>query len=252
MRAAVPGQYGDDKIFFSIPQSFSGYGKEKFEFVLGKAQTWDPAQNSVIIATNDGATRAVDYHTIFVTTGTTPKDQMPWKTLGSRAETHAALDKLREDVEKATSIVVGGAGATGVEFAGELAYEYARTGKKTVTLISAESLPMGPEIMDSTRLQAQKELEALKVEVITGAKVTSVKSDESALQILELTKSDGTTKTVKADLFVPTWGFTFNSDFAPADLRNSNGRLKVNSQLQAPGHGNVFILGDVADLQVPT
>lgn len=106
--------------------------------------------------------------------------------------------------------------------------------------------------MESTRATAKKELVQLGVEVVTDTKVTSVSSNEAGATVLVLTRSDGTTSTVTTDLYVSTTGLSFNSGFAPAELRKSNGRLKVNNYLQAPSYNNVFILGDVADLQSPT
>lgn len=103
-RAAIPGQYGDDKVFYSIPDAFSSYKKERFEFVLGKATGWNPAENSVVVADASTGELTIKYETLFVATGSTPKDGQPWKLLGTSGETHAALDKLRVDIVSQASI----------------------------------------------------------------------------------------------------------------------------------------------------
>jgi NADH dehydrogenase FAD-containing subunit len=247
-RAAIPGQMDDNKVFYSIPQAFSKHSTHRFEFVLGTVENWSPNKNSVAVALENGLKRTIDYHTIVVATGSDYRDNMPWKLVGTNQQTHAALDKLRKDVENATSIVVGGGGPTGVEFAGELGCEYAKTGKKSVTLVMSESLPLESRVMKATRMAARKELEKLNVTVISDTRVTKERANDAKGITLELTKSNGTEETLKADLFVPTWGIGFNTSFAPASLREANGRLKVTKCLRAPGYDNAFLLGDAANL----
>jgi hypothetical protein len=49
-----------------------------------------------------------------------------------------ALHKIQEQVKVAKTIVVGGAGATGVEASGELGYEYGKD--KEITLVRSMSI----------------------------------------------------------------------------------------------------------------
>lgn len=101
--------------------------------------------------------------------------------------------------------------------------------------------------MPRVRSDARKSLEKYNVRVITRTRVTEVAKDDKGATILTLTHDSGKTEMLKTDLFVPTWGMQFNSDFAPAHLRQPNGRLKVTKTMQAPGYDNAFIVGDVAD-----
>lgn len=72
--------------------------------------------------------------------------------------------------------------------------------------------------MNGTLLTGWKELGALEVVIIGGAKVVSVNSDgATGKTVLELTKRDGTKHIFKVDLFLPIM----------------NGRLTVGSHLQA-------------------
>ncbi|KAK9770145.1 hypothetical protein AB5N19_04640 [Seiridium cardinale] len=248
VRLVIPGQLADDKYLWSIPKLFAKYPSSKFEFVLGKAQTLSPDTNSVVVALNDGSSRRIDYHTVIVATGSNAKGDMPWKPLGSSQETRAAIAKLQEDIKNANSIVVGGAGTTGVEFAGELGSEYAKAGKKTVTLVSADALPLEPRIMQRTRKTALSQLEGLKIKVVSETKVTSI-TQSGGQQVLELTGKDGSKTTIKADLFVPTYGMVLNTQFAPADMRDANGYMNQDTFLRAPKYKNVFVLGDAGNLQ---
>ncbi|KAK9243132.1 fad binding protein [Lipomyces tetrasporus] len=246
-RAAIPGQFTNDKVFFSIPKAFAKYPAKRFEFFLGIVETWDPDRNSVAVTQSDGQTRTLDYQTLLVATGSDYKDGAPWKLVGTSQETHDSLAKLRNEVKKAKSIVVGGGGPTGVEFAGELGHEYAKAGVKKVTLVITESHPLEAKNLAATRQAARKELEKLKVNIIANARVTDTSTNSAGGKVLELTKADGTKETLEADLFVPTWGVKFNTSFAPASLLEPNGRIKVTKSLRAPGYDNVFLAGDPAN-----
>ncbi|KAI8718513.1 Pyr-redox-2 domain-containing protein [Fusarium sp. LHS14.1] len=246
-RAAIPGQFTDGQVFFSIPKSFSKYSSKRFEFVLGNIGAWDPDENSVAVNQSDGQTRALHYDTVLVATGSDYVDNMPWKLVGTSQETRTSLAKLRDAVDKAKSIVVGGGGPTGVEFAGELGHEYAKTGKKQVRLVVTDKLPLESKNLEATRQAAKKELEKLEVKFITSARVTNTTHEGGGGSILELTKVDGTKEVLETDLFVPTWGVTFNTSFAPSSLLEPNGRLKVTSSLRAPGYEDIFLAGDAAN-----
>jgi len=245
-RAAVPGQFTDGQIFFSIPKAFAKYRDKRFEFVLGTVESWDPMETFVAVTLSDGQTRTLNYHTIIVATGSDYANSMPWKLVGTSQQTHDSLIKLRNQVEKAKSIVVAGGGPTGVEFAGELGHEYGKTGKKTITLVITEPMPLESKNLEATRQAAKRELEKLNVKIIGNAKVTD-STDNAGGQVLTLVKADGSQEILEADLFVPTWGVTYNTSFAPASLREPNGRLKVTDSLRAPGYDNVFLAGDAAN-----
>ncbi|KAI0122819.1 hypothetical protein BJ170DRAFT_599492 [Xylariales sp. AK1849] len=251
VRAVIPGQLAEDKYLWSIPKVFAKYPTDKFEFVAGKAETLLPDTNSVTVTLNDGSKRNIGYHTVIVATGSDAKQAMPWKHVGTSQQTRAAISQLQEGIKNAKSIVVGGAGATGVEFAGELGSEYAKFGHKAVTIISADALPLEERIMTATRETAEKELEKLKIKVVTDTKVTGV-TESGGRQVLELTKKDGSKTTLKADLFVPTYGMVYNTEFAPASMIDAaSGRLSQDTYLRSPQYKNVFVLGDVGNLQPP-
>jgi len=131
-RAIIPGQIPDEKILAPIEPAFSKYPSSSFEFVIGVAKRVDPAGKKVEVETESGL-RAVAYDTMVVTTGSNT-GSMPWKASGSYKKFVELLHDTQEKVKKAKSIIVGGAGVTGVETAGELGYEYGKT--KEITLVS--------------------------------------------------------------------------------------------------------------------
>jgi NADH dehydrogenase FAD-containing subunit len=249
-RAAIPGQLSDDKVIYSIPDAFAQYPSARFEFVQGSVQKWDADQSSVLVTLEKSREQVINYDTLVVATGAS-SGQMPWKLVGSAGGTASALAKLRDDVAKASSIVIGGSGPTGVEFASELGYEFGKRGKsenKKITLIMRDNLPLAPWLKTSTRLGVEKELEKLNVELIKEASIVNTSTNARGKTVVEFTKADGSDNTLEADLFVPTWGLKPNTIFAPSSLREDNGHLKVTETLQAPGYDNVFILGEASTL----
>lgn len=249
-RIVLPDQLAEDKYMWSIPELFAKYPASQFEFVAGKAETLSPEDNSVVVRLADGSARTLAYHTVVVATGADARENMPWKPLGSSRETRDAIAKLRRDIQGAKSIVVAGGGVTGVELAGELGAAYAKAGLKEVTLVVADSLPLERRLMKRARESARQQLEKLGVKVLLDSRVTAVSQDGSR-QKLEISRQGGasTTTTLETDVFVPTYGVVLNTQFAPAAMKDAEGRINQDTRLRAPGHDNVFVLGDAGNLQ---
>ncbi|KAI1424410.1 putative FAD binding protein [Xylaria sp. FL1777] len=250
VRFALPDQMPEEKYMFPLAAQFASYPREKFTLIIGAAETLDPARNTVSVRA-DGALRDIEYHTLVVATGARARSGMPWKEVGTTAQTRARLEELRRGIRSARSIVVAGAGVTGVEFAGELGSAYAKTGLKKVTLVGAEALPLDKRVQTDVREAAKRELAKLGVVYVGGAKVTSdVTQQAAAEKTVTLTRGDGAAETLAADLVVPTFGLEPNAEFAPEAMRDAaSGCLKQGKDLRAPGYKNVFVIGDVGDLQ---
>ncbi|KAI0552630.1 putative FAD binding protein [Xylaria curta] len=245
VRFALPDQMPEDKYMYPLAEQFTSYPSEKFELVIGAAETLDPKQNTVGVRV-DGELRSIEYHTLVVATGSRYRDDMPWKEVGTSEQTRASLAKLRGQIRDARSIIVAGAGLTGVEFAGELGSAYAKSGMKEITLVGAGELPLEDKIKQSVRETARHELKKLNVRYIGGAKVTT---DGANTKTVTLTRADGTTQTITADLVVPTFGLVPNTSFAPEGMRAASGCLRQGEDLRVPGYKNIFVLGDAGDLQ---
>jgi NADH dehydrogenase FAD-containing subunit len=175
---------------------------------------------------------------------------MPFKNLSSTEATKAALHDWAERIKAAKSIVVAGAGLTGIELAGELGQEYGITGQKQITLVCDQDLPLAPKFKLDVRETAKRELERLKVNVITNAKVTSSPSTKTIT--LNNTKSSSKTPTtLQADLLIPTYGTIPNTSFLPPAMLDARGFVNQTSHLRAQGHDNIFVVGDAGNLQDP-
>lgn len=248
-RAVVPGQINDDKIFIPLEPIFKEYPSDKFEFVVGKASALHPDTNTVVVdLTDSGATRSVMYDALVIATGAGAKGDVPWKGFNGHAATLDNLRTVQRDIKNAKTIVVGGGGFTGVETAGELGFEYAKDGKKEVYFIHDQAKPFSDAVLDGVRNAATNELKKLKVKIIANTKITNVTRSGNDT-VLELRNADGTTKTLTTQAYLSATGVVPNSGFAPPSMLDARGYLNQDKHLRATGHKNIFVSGDVGNLE---
>lgn len=179
------------------------------------------------------------------------------------------IERAKRDAEQKISIVIGGGGATGVEFAAELANHLRsfaargeiRANDYEITLIEIGSrlLAAFPERLSRVALQR---LHRLGIRVFLDAAVQSVelglvvvaprplKSGEERNQLL--CGFEGTSCALEADLIVWTGGIQFSSlpkeAGFPCDAR---GRVIVGEDFSVAGEKCVFALGDCASFTHP-
>ncbi|KAG6025845.1 hypothetical protein E4U41_001436 [Claviceps citrina] len=239
-RATVQGKISDQDIFRSIPEGFSKHG-DRFEFVLGSASGVDVDAKTLKVTTGGGE-KSIGYDVLILATGTHTKVDSPYKSRGSTESTKEALHQLQARVKEAKTIVVAGAGPTGVELAGELADGYG-TSKKIVLLTNSETVLHGFPSRMATN--ATKYLKMLGVEVRVNSKV------EAASPL-----ADGSTEIVfasgeklKTDVYIPTYGVVPNSSYLPKDLLDERGFIKVDQHLLVEGTKDVFAIGEVSNCE---
>ncbi|KAK2019572.1 FAD/NAD(P)-binding domain-containing protein [Colletotrichum eremochloae] len=247
VRGVVPGQFGDDVLFQPIAPGFAQYPEDSYELVFGKAETLSEDKNTVIVVTNDGARRTIAYDAVVVATGTRAKEGMPWKEVGTTEETKRALDSVRRQVADAKTIVVAGGGITGAETVGEIGFEY--NGKKDVYFVFNDNLPLGEPFTENVRKSALNELRKMNVKTIPNTKVTSVSTGPDGRKTLQLTDKSGETTTLETDAYVPTVGSIPNTSFLPASMLDAQGYVNQDASLRVPGHDNIFVVGDVGNLE---
>jgi NADH dehydrogenase FAD-containing subunit len=272
VRFALPDQMAEGRYMFPLAEQFASHAASgRFELIIGAAEEVVPEHSTVRVRLNGegGELRDLEYHTLVVATGSRYRDDMPWKEVGTSAQTRASLAELQASIRTARSIVVAGAGVTGVEFAGELGSAYGKGKEKSgqrkeITLVGADALPLAKTLRDSVRETAKRELEKLGVKYIGGAKLTvsvpkssdndyekgDLKAAAKGSRTITLTYANGTTETLFADLVVPAFGVVPNTSFAPGGMRDAaTGCLKQGTDLRAPGYKNVFVVGDAGNLQ---
>lgn len=162
-----------------------------------------------------------------------------------RAET-TNNDKERE---RLMTIVVVGAGPTGVELAGALAElarhvlrkDFRRINPAKARVIIAEGLTVLPGFADSLADSAREQLQELGVEVIENTMVSSIEAGRVVLDDDSVIESENV---------IWTAGVSAVSFIAEMDAgHGKQGRLKVEPDYSLAGHPEVFAIGDIAELE---
>ncbi|RDW91953.1 hypothetical protein BP5796_01347 [Coleophoma crateriformis] len=243
VRAIIPGQFSDEKLWIEIAPGFKSYPSGAYSFILGKASAVDPSSKSVTITQNDGQEVQQSYDILVVATGSRVADGMPWKNEGSYEHGKETLHGMQKRVQAAKSIVIGGAGPTGVETAGELGFEYGKV--KDITLITSGDHVLVGSLPAAHAASVERQLEKMGVKIIKSTRVTSSSTTSDGHTDLGL--SNGTTLTT--DVYLPTVGVIPNTEFMPSNLLNDKGELIMDNYLRVKNADSIWAAGDVIDLQ---
>jgi NADH:ubiquinone reductase (H+-translocating) len=158
----------------------------------------------------------------------------------------ATYNMEEEKNDNRLSIVVGGAGFTGIEFLGELTnripelcHEYDVDFQK-VKIICVEAAPtvlpgFDPELVK----YAVSQLESKGVEFLIGTAIKECKPDG-----ILVAKGEDEPREIKAGTVVWAAGVRGNSIIEKSGFEAMRGRVKVQPDLRVPGFDDVFIIGD--------
>ncbi|PNB77252.1 FAD-dependent oxidoreductase, partial [Pseudomonas sp. FW305-BF6] len=152
-----------------------------------------------------------------------------------------------EKRDELLTIIVGGAGFTGIEFVGELANRVPELCKEydidrdLVRIVCVEAAPMvlpgfDPELVD----YAVSQLEKKGVEFKIG---TAIK--ECTEEGIIVAKGEETEE-IKSATVVWAAGVRGNALVEQAGFEAMRGRVKVTKDMRVPGYDDVFIVGDSA------
>jgi NADH dehydrogenase len=170
------------------------------------------------------------------------------------------LAELADDdaeIDRLLSFVVVGAGPTGVEMAGQIAELAHRTLKKDFRRINTRQarvilLDAAPQVLppfgERLGVKTKTALEKLGVEVQLGAMVVDVDERGLVVEYKDGTRRriDATTKVWAAGVQASPLGEQLaKQSGAPLDKA---GRVGVNPDLTLPGHPEVFVVGDMINL----
>ncbi|KAB8134722.1 NAD(P)/FAD-dependent oxidoreductase [Gracilibacillus oryzae] len=143
------------------------------------------------------------------------------------------------------TIIVGGAGFTGIEFVGELAeripvlckkYDIPRNRVKIINIEAAPSILPG---FDQELLEYAKDsLSRRGIDFLTSTMIKEVKKDAV---IVGDEKEE-----IKCGTFVWTGGVQANRIVGESGFELTKGKVNVDQTLRAPGYEDVFVLGDCA------
>ncbi|KAM5348171.1 hypothetical protein ACJ41O_007995 [Fusarium nematophilum] len=236
VRAVVPGIIEDDEIMAPIEPGLAQYPAGSVEFIVGTASSVDPAARTVHVDTGSGPPTDIGYDHLVLATGADASDPaLPWKASGSHSELLDSLHRTSAQVGKAKHVVIAGAGATGVELAGEIRYAFPST---TVVLVSSdEHVLSGDQIAGCV----ESELRRLGVDIRVGMRAGE--TTELPDGRTRVTLSDG--DTVVTDLYLPTMGLRPNTGFLPRGWLNEHGYVDADGELRVKAAEGVWAVGDV-------
>lgn len=146
------------------------------------------------------------------------------------------------------TIIVGGAGFTGIEFVGELAERVPKLCKEydvdrnKVRIINIEAAPTIMPGFDEELIDyAKNSLESRGVEFMTGTKILECKDGSFVVE------GDEGNEEIKAGTIVWTGGVQGSSILGESGFETNRGvKVQVNDDLRVPGYDNIFVLGDCA------
>ncbi|KAI0404386.1 hypothetical protein F4802DRAFT_566946 [Xylaria palmicola] len=246
VRAIIPGVMQEDQYTLPIAPGFAKYPEDDFEFIIGTAQAVDTHAKTVKVVVDDGegSQRELDYDYLVVATGTrnAGPSNVPWKNNGTHEEITALLAETQAKVAAAKHIVVAGAGATGVETAAELGFEFGSTrdkaARKEIVLLSADKEVLGG---DSIAGSVASELKKLRVTVRGSARVAS--ATELPDGKTEIVLENG--EKITTDLYLPTMGVTPNTEFLSDLYLTKKKFVDIDEFYAVRGAENVWAAGDV-------
>jgi NADH:ubiquinone reductase (H+-translocating) len=229
--------------------------KDKVNFVKGTVQAIQPEEQTVTL--ENGEVLSYDY--LVIGLGSEPE------TFGIEGlKEHAfsirsinAVRNIREHIEYMFSkfknepdrtdyltFVVGGAGFTGIEFCGELGDRLPELCREfdvdpeMVKVYCIEAAPTALPGFDPELIQyAIDVLERKGIEFKIGTPIKQCTPDGVLL---------ATGEEIKSKTVVWAAGVRGNSIVEKAGFEVMRGRVKVDEYLRAPGHENVFVVGDCA------
>lgn len=235
----------DKDIFAPIATSLSRYPAESYELIIGTATSSDLDAKTVTISSGAVGDRTISYDYLVLATGSRTADSgpnpMPWKAAEGYEDVLNLLHETRDKVSQAKNIVVAGAGATGVEVAGELAFEYASASgdkKKEIILLNADDEILGG---DSIASSARNELKKLNVQIRDSTRVEAVRTTAEGKTEVVLRGGE----VVVTDLYLPTMGLVPNTEFVDKRYLDERGFVVVDEHFNVKGVEGVWALGDV-------
>jgi len=164
-----------------------------------------------------------------------------------RATAAARFDAVHDQLRRASHVLLLGAGAVGLEFAGEI--RAARPGTEVTIVDPAPDLLSG-RFPDELRAEVRAQLDKLGVQVLLGTTLTAPPPTEPGqFRPFSVTTTSGVP--LAADIWFACYGLTVNTDYLASErhaARRPNGQVAVTNHLRVVGQDRVFAVGDVTDL----
>ena len=227
-----------EKVLVSIEDGFKSYSKDKYEFVQAYVNLIDAAAQTL----QTSLSTSIHYDSLVIASGTSFESPL-WHLSNGSEPLVAALKDIHERLPKASSVLVVGGGAAGVETAGELGETYG--GKKEITMLSGADHLLPRLKNANVGTDAEHRLTKMGVKVINGGvKVTSTTA-EGDKTVVKL--SNGQEMVV--DVYIGATGDKPNNKFVPEAWLNAHGYVRTDPhtlRLDVPNVNSVYCFGSVA------
>ncbi|EJD03777.1 FAD/NAD-binding domain-containing protein [Fomitiporia mediterranea MF3/22] len=157
---------------------------------------------------------------------------------GQKQDLLSSVESWREKIKKSKKgIAIIGAGAVGLEFAGEILDAYP---DKKVTIVNATPLPLNDTYPEKFRKDVLKRWHKRGVRFLLEDRIDDVPEGEFS----SVATKNG--QTFEADVVLATRGPRPNTAYLESlGVLDDRGCVKVDSTLQLTGHPNIFAAGDI-------
>lgn len=256
LHEAAAGTLSPEQVRYDIKRVIN---EQKVEFIQATVEAIDVKEK--VVTTNVG-THTYDYLVISLgfegeTFGIPGLDKYALamanvksaRQIREHIEYQFATWSLEEEKDDSRlTIIVGGAGFTGIEFLGELGDRVPELCKEfdvpaeKVRVICVEAAPMvlpgfDPELVN----YAVQQLESKGIEFSIGTPVV-----EATPEGVNIKTGEEEFEFIKAGTVVWAAGVRGNRLVEESGIENMRARVKVEKDLRAPGHDDVFVIGDCA------
>lgn len=158
--------------------------------------------------------------------------------------------RLNEKINAAERVLIVGGGPVGVEFAGEIISKYPQ---KKITLVHTGIRLIGKPFNPKLGQKLLNTLREMGVQVILEERVllNDMKSED-----FEKTQTYSTDRgrAIEADILLTCYGAKVNNKYLLnyfSEKLDQQGRVKVNSHMQVDGYENIFVVGDLTNIEEP-
>jgi len=233
-----PSLIPEEQYFKSIAEAFKQYDASVFEHVQGKATSVDSENRTVSVESSLGSSQQIKYDSLVIASGTTSSSPL-WTLNGAHENTRVALQALHQDLPKASTILIAGGGAVGVETAGEIATAFPNT-KVTLATSSNRVLPRESATMSA---KAKSILGGLGVIVKTDTSLSDPMVDDKTRPVKF---ADGSSDS--PDVFINATGARkMNTDWLPPNWVAEDGKVATrDSYFRVRDSQGVYVIGDAA------
>jgi NADH dehydrogenase FAD-containing subunit len=207
---------------------------------VASVQVEDPTKNGTKneVTLKDG--RRIPYDYLVLANGSSyPGPIKPTPSQRTTADRQRQWNDAAEELDRAQTVAIVGAGAVGVELAGEIRDKYPAGTKRVMLIDMAPTILPGLE--PASIRYATKWLENHDVELYLGSPLKNI--DSNSITFKEGTK-------VQVDIVYKCVGVAPNSNMLQSNalaktLQGPNKSVMVNDHLQVVGYSHVFCAGDL-------